>query len=504
MAETLTQHTPERLAVPDTVEELMKIWDDEPYARIGSNEPYKVGEDDGTKEERERVKTAFIAGEIENPEVTYPHLDGEALQAAHDRMVDLYERAEQLPDSIDKDLARELMRKKILEVDRHIEIVCAWGTEDPGERQEHLDKAAELQMTVFGSPEQDHFDSLLDETRTKAEAIVALGKDDEVQAIAAELLELTGDRKEPEGFMKPGLTQHAREVLKRDIQVRFGERLFLPPESGGKMPHEEAVRHFQEMQDLTGMIGWHTRLTDGNAAETTRRDKSVDIGRGRAQFTGASLRHKELHEVRGHGLRGYNGDLLAEGTSQIAALVRSSMAFSGMQHPGTRGEGLPMARYALPGSLDFEEGMLTALEQIDSDSPATPGRIYYLAAGLMLGMDRDGDKRDFRGAYEIMWRRSVIEAATSGKKVDTEKSKSAAYQSMMRMTRGGALDTRDLAYYRGYVKASGYLNSLAELSDRDRSMEWGYMMCAQFDPTNPLHAKYIRRGYDLANVYKQL
>jgi hypothetical protein len=119
-------------------------------------------------------------------------------------------------------------------------------------------------------------------------------------------------------------------------------------------------------------------------------------------------------------------------------------------------------------------------------------------------MDRpDGEKRDFRQTYEIMWRRAVVEAGAKGETPNVKKCKDSAYQIMMRMTRGGALDTRDLSYYRGYAKAAAWLNDMAEMPSFDRIMQWHYVMQAQFDPTNPMHAAYIKRGYDPFTVYKE-
>src|SRR6188474_2174503 len=120
MVETDAKH--ERFTAPDTFEELMELWDTEPYSRVSSNEVYKVGEGDGTKEERDRVKAEFVKGEIENPVVSYPNLDAEALTEGRESMLALYERATNLPDGIDKDLALQIMRKKIMELDRHLEV----------------------------------------------------------------------------------------------------------------------------------------------------------------------------------------------------------------------------------------------------------------------------------------------------------------------------------------------------------------------------------------------
>ena len=386
-------------------------------------------------------------------------------------MVDIYEKTGALPDSIDKDLARQLMRNKILEIDRHLEIAAAWATDDPDQRQAHLDRAAELQMSIFGTPEQPHFDSMLHAVRSRAETLAGFGQNDQIKQIANEFLALTGDRPEPADMPSVLLTPAAREIVKKDIAERFFvDDLILPPDSDEPMSHQTARLWFKLVQEATGMQqqGWKTNITDGNAAETSRRDRSVNIGRGRDAFTAATLRLKNKHETRGHGWRSYNGDQLAK-------------------------KGKPMAGFALPGSLDFEEGIQVLIEQVASAEQNVPGEQYYLATGLMLGMDRNQEPRDFRQTYEVMWRRAAIEAATKGETPNIDKLKLSTYQTMMRVTRGGALDTRDLAYYRGYVKAVTWLNKVAELPYHQRLEQWRYMSSAQFDPTNPLHAAYITR-----------
>ena len=69
------QQLTEQLESPRTIEGVMGLWEAEPYSRYGSNEPYKVGEGDGSKAERDQVRAAFISGEIQNPVVSYPNLD---------------------------------------------------------------------------------------------------------------------------------------------------------------------------------------------------------------------------------------------------------------------------------------------------------------------------------------------------------------------------------------------------------------------------------------------
>src|SRR5690606_14238360 len=102
-------------------------------------------------------------------------------------------------------------------------------------------------------------------------------------------------------------------------------------------------------------------------------------------------------------------------------------------------------------------------------------------------------RRSFRETYEIMWRR---ELANSGKfeEDDVEKAKNTAYGLVMRVSRGLAVDTRDLSYFNGNAKASEWFNYIATLPIEQAAELTRLTLITKGDPTNPRHLEYLREN----------
>ena len=141
----------------------------------------------------------------------------------------------------------------------------------------------------------------------------------------------------------------------------------------------------------------------------------------------------------------------------------------------------------LPEGLAFEEGLGTAFEQVVTGEKRTPGEQYYTSLSLQLGLDRCGEKRNFREVYEILWRRIVVSQIADGKPEDIDTAKEQAYTQCMRTMRGGALDARDISYSEGDKKAYPWLNQLATLSEDQRRAKLKWVLAHSFDPTNETH-----------------
>lgn len=456
----------ELLRTPETITELLELWEQHPYSGLESNEPYKVIEGDTSEAERAEIKRAFIAGEIENPAVSYPRLNGDELAKGESSLFRMLELSESVAnDTLEGELLYESLARKAAEVYRHREIYRAQNLSGDNKEQA-LERAKRMTLEVFGEPDFDTFAFLLDEQIAKARACL-LHDNPEVAQAATELIDLCGDISPTKHIERATIKEEALPILHEDLMQMFPEITDTVrrriPEKGVKITHEEAILIFEEVFSAIGLEGWGVQLTAGNVFETSARSEEFHLGRGRAQFTQETAIEKSMHEGVGHAIRAKRGK---ESTK-------------------------PLARASLPDHLDFEEGLATALEQIISGKTRSVGEQYYLACGLLLGLDQYGTERDFRGAYEVLWRRQVINTALSGGEVNVEKAKSAAYQIGMRVTRGGVIDTRDLAYYRGYELASGWLNDIAAKPQDERLRAWNYVLSAKHDPTNPHHEEYM-------------
>jgi hypothetical protein len=307
-------------------------------------------------------------------------------------------------------------------------------------------------MELFGEPHRDDFLQLLARLRQTADTKA------DTNPYAQELLALTGSVEVGEGTPNYELKESTLETLKGDLLTLFPQlNEFMMDENAEAVSAEQSIPYIQAMIDAMGMVGWEAELTVGKGASSSSEDKEVLIGRDRPPFLPKQLMSTAIHEDIGHGFRAYNSSIQEDRIKQTA----------------------------LPGSLAFEEGFATGLEQIFSGEKRIAGEQYYLSLGLQLGLDRDGEKRNFRETYEVLWRRLVV----TGAEEDIDKAKNQAYKQVMRTTRGGMLDARDISYFDGAKRAYAWLNEIAELPQDERHEKLQWVLSGRFDPTNPLHEK---------------
>lgn len=75
----------------------------------------------------------------------------------------------------------------------------------------------------------------------------------------------------------------------------------------------------------------------------------------------------------------------------------------------------------------------------------------------------------------------------AGKEVDLVQARSNAQRQVHRTRRGGAIDTRDSAYFIGGQKAALWLNEITSLSADERQAKLIQVLSTRFDPTLPKH-----------------
>ena len=120
---------------------------------------------------------------------------------------------------------------------------------------------------------------------------------------------------------------------------------------------------------------------------------------------------------------------------------------------------LPL-KSGLSGYYDTEEGLGVVMEQALSGKFAERGVDHYITAGLA-----HFDNKDFREAFEIKWRLSLLSSVDDGSEVGDEqivKAKKSAFTQTLRSFRG-ANDLplfKDLSYYNGSVEVWRYLESI--------------------------------------------
>ena len=120
---------------------------------------------------------------------------------------------------------------------------------------------------------------------------------------------------------------------------------------------------------------------------------------------------------------------------------------------------LPL-RSGLSDYYDTEEGLGVVMEQALSGKFAERGVDHYITAGLA-----HFDNKDFREAFEIKWRLSLLGSVDDESEVSDEqivKAKKTAFTQTLRSFRG-TNDMplfKDLSYYNGSVEVWKYLESV--------------------------------------------
>ena len=349
----------------------------------------------------------------------------------------------------------ELLIDKIInksgELFRYEELSLAMGAVASGDFHKHRRIASELSLEIIGGLNREVFGTLLNEHIGKAEMSDS--------QYAKELLTLV-ERQPKLDTVKDSieLEDNTREVLSEDLKVLFpGLREILNKPSQGRVSSEDAVPLFEELIGVADLSdGWKIELAEGKAAETSGAAKKVTIGRDRAAFPSRR-------------------DAIAVGFHEVVV-------------HGGRSEGL-----SLPGTLDFEEGLATRLQQVISGEKRTPGVQYYLAIGLQAGADRGGEPRSYRETFEILWRREALLRENQGYEVDVDAVRLKAQRQVHRTRRGGAIDTRDAAYFVGAQKAASWLNEIAKLPPAQRRQRLTLALTHRYDPTIPEQASYVER-----------
>ena len=345
----------------------------------------------------------------------------------------------------------EILIDKIInktgELFRYEELMLSVGAASLGDVDRHRRIAADLSIEIMGGVNKGAFNELVGELWTMAESSDA--------PYAQELKELLP--RPPEG---PEATENAtelsektRELIGSDLFSLYPElRTLLQTENTGSLSASEAVPIFKEAERIAALEDWSVEVDDGASAHTSSNEKTVYIGKDRVFKDQRSTVAVALHEAIVHGGR-------SEGVS-------------------------------FPGCLDFEEGLATRLQQVITGETRAPGAQYYLSIGLQAGADRGGEPRNYRETFEIMWRREALLMEKAGNSVDVQKARATAQRQVQRTRRGGAIDTRDSAYFVGAQKAAVWLNEIASLPPAERRRILATTLTNRIDPTIPEQLAY--------------
>lgn len=441
-----------------------KSYGNDDFSRMSSYEWYGPGEDDDAKAARRSAKTDFMANhDVRYPELGFPMLDAldmDSVEKSYQKVLADLMAAE---DSDDTNRSYEHSGRKLAELYRHKEILrrLGWSANVALSRE----RAGNMTLELFGEIEHDDFAHLVGGLRARAESI----SQDSLEA--RELLQMVGSMETPATEPNYEITATAIERFRGDLYEMFpGLETIV-----GEIPHttasvEEKATYMQQVIDcVCREASVSLILTEGStAASANIASRQITIGRDRLEgYSGQQALKTSLHEAIGHMVRGLRAE------NKTAEPLREAQS----------------------GNLAFEEGLATAIEQIVTGETRIAGEQYYLSLGLQLGLDRGGQKRDFRDTFEIMWRRLIVTSTTSGNPITTQEARDKAYTQIMRTNRGGAVDARDISYFNGSKYAYPWLNATAQLDKPERQKALTIVLSGRFDATDPVQWETYEQSY---------
>ncbi len=345
----------------------------------------------------------------------------------------------------------DMLIQKTGELFRYEELMLAMGAASLDERDEHRRLAADLSIEIIGGINRAAFSQIVNETVN-----LAAESDSETAKELGGLISLQDV--EGAAFESYDLEAETRRIIGSDLVKLYPgiDELYGTSLSDSDVSPEQLAHICQQLFSIAGFDpSWKAELNDGDSASTAGKDKRVYIGKNREHLKSQNQ---------------------AVGLAFHEAIVH-----------GSRSQG-----EQLPGTLNFEEGLATRLQQIISGEVRTPGTQYYLAIGLQAGIDRGGEPRSYRETFEILWRREVLIMKRDGKEFDVAAARSNAQKQVHRTRRGGAVDTRDSSYFIGAQKAAAWLNDIAKLPEEERIQALSLVINNRIDPTNPEHIAFMQ------------
>lgn len=406
-------------------------------------------------------KRAFLAGEVYNPEHIYDRLPVHDYATREDQLSRLDQEIGSHSDILPHHVAA--YRDYITESRQRNEFARAAATlHDSG-----LDRASRLQIQqefmrlnieLFGAPDEQVYTAILGETKkdlSKRPSDPRAGQ--RWDELFARLPQVDG---EVAAFAP---SDETKEWVRTAALQLYYPLLRHVPKRQTKFTSQDIASIFTDIieSEFGGSAdGWQVDLREAKAITVRSSEKLIIIPAiDRLAVNYKRMRGHVAHELGVH-------------------FFRSVM--------GAQTD-IPLLRMGLARNGDNEEGLACVIEQAVENDFQDPSEMYPMVAGLMYF-----GGQDFRGCFEIMWRRrALLQLQEKGGEFTDEVIKDArewAYYVVNRITRG--TDTlpwfKDLSYYNGMQAVWRHLEEI-----RGDDMQLGFLLQGKADPTRPEHRRMI-------------
>ena len=390
-------------------------------------------------EEEER----FLSGEIRNPQFYYEKLNSADFDEALEKIRELGDKILNHPDltSVGKKVYEGFIKKYYEQIEL---LRCAQdyhGASLEEDKQKIAESYKGLNIETYGEPDEGTYRSLLSEKLNCVCNKNLTGKADDLRKELFGMVDFDPDVDIPERFRPSDETV---EWMHSVTESLYGGMLsHIPNEQEEFDPYELQKiftgiieEEFNGLNDPKGYAGaaegWTVSVEKATSVNVKSSEKRIVIPDNGMMRSRKKVENLVVHEIGVHMLRSITG-----GETDM----------------------LPL-RSGLSDYYDTEEGLGVVMEQALSGKFAERGVDHYITAGLA-----HFDNKDFREAFEIKWRLSLLGSVDDGSEVSDGqivKAKKTAFTQTLRSFRG-TNDMplfKDLSYYNGSVEVWRYLESV--------------------------------------------
>ena len=389
------------------------------------------------KEEEER----FLSGEIRNPQFVYDKLNSADFDEAAEKIQEIGNKIlnhPSLPPS-----HRGIYEEFIADYSKKTTLLNYAQQYNNAKSEEEKKAAAEkyryLNIESYGEPDEDTYRSLLGGKLNAIHSKKLTGKADELRKELFGMVNFKPGMDIPERFRPSDETV---EWMHSVAESLYGGMLSHIPNEQEEFDPYELQKIFTDIieeefnNDSKGYAGaaegWTVSAEKATSVNVKSSEKRIVIPDNGMMRSRKKVENLVVHEIGVHMLRS-----IAGGDTDI----------------------LPL-KSGLSDYYDTEEGLGVVMEQALSGKFAERGVDHYITAGLA-----HFDNKDFREAFEIKWRLSLLGSVDDGSEVSDGqivKAKKTAFTQTLRSFRG-TNDMplfKDLSYYNGSVEVWRYLESV--------------------------------------------
>lgn len=395
-----------------------------------------------TPSNRSEEEKRFLSGEVINPQFVYDKLNSADFDEAIKKIQKIVNKLlnhPSLPPS-----RRGIYEEFIADYSKKTTILNYVQQYNNAKSEEEKKAAAEkyrhLNIESYGEPDEDIYRSLLGEKLNCVRNKKLTGKADDLRKELFGMVDFDPDVDIPERFRPSSDTVQWMYGVAESL---YGGMLkHIPDEQVEFNPHElqkiftdiieEEFNGRGDTGSCAGVAeGWTVSVEKATSINVKSSEKRIVIPDNGIMRSRKKIENLVVHEIGIHMLRSING-----GETDV----------------------LPL-KSGLSDYYDTEEGLGVVMEQALSGKFTERGVDHYITAGLA-----HFDNKDFREAFEIKWRLSLLssvdDGGVSGEQI--AKAKKAAFTQTLRSFRG-ANDLplfKNLSYYNGSVEVWKYLESI--------------------------------------------